>query len=52
MLDVDYRAAQFFAGPYSLMLGFIARVADATIATPGEELGASSRSRVPSSMRC
>jgi NAD+ diphosphatase len=38
VLDLHYSAAQFFAGPYSLMLGFIARVADAAIATAGEEL--------------
>lgn len=38
VLDVHYRGAQFFAGPYSLMLGFAARVADAAVATPGEEL--------------
>jgi NAD+ diphosphatase len=38
VLDVHYSGAQFFAGPYSLMLGFTARVADAAIATPGEEL--------------
>jgi NAD+ diphosphatase len=38
VLDVHYSAAQFFAGPYSLMLGFVARVSDATIATAGEEL--------------
>jgi len=40
VLDVHYSGAQFFAGPYSLMLGFIARVADAAVATPGEELEA------------
>jgi NAD+ diphosphatase len=38
VLEMHYSAAQFFAGPYSLMLGFIARVADTRIATPGEEL--------------
>jgi NAD+ diphosphatase len=38
VLDTRYRAGQFFAGPYSLMLGFNARVADARIASPGEEL--------------
>ncbi len=40
VLDVRYSGAQFFAGPYSLMLGFVARVADAAIATAGEELEA------------
>jgi NAD+ diphosphatase len=38
VLEMRYRASQFFAGPYSLMLGFIALVADTTVATPGEEL--------------
>jgi NAD+ diphosphatase len=38
VLETHYRAGQFFAGPYSLMLGFTARVADARIASPGEEL--------------
>jgi NAD+ diphosphatase len=38
VLEVGYGGAQFFAGPYSLMLGFLARVADAALATPGEEL--------------
>ena len=38
VLDVRYSRSQFFAGPYSLMLGFTGRVADVTVATPGEEL--------------
>jgi NAD+ diphosphatase len=38
VLEVHYCAGQFFAGPYSLMLGFSARVADARSATAGEEL--------------
>jgi len=38
VLEAHYSGAQFFAGPYSLMLGFIARVADASAAAPGEEL--------------
>jgi len=38
VLEAQYSGAQFFAGPYSLMLGFVARVADAALATPGDEL--------------
>ena len=38
VFDVRYSGAQFFAGPYSLMLGFVARVADTAVATAGEEL--------------
>jgi NAD+ diphosphatase len=38
VLDVGYNRAQFFAGPYSLMLGFTAGVADVSTARPGEEL--------------
>ena len=38
VLEVRYSRAQFFAGPYSLMLGFLARVADVAAATAGEEL--------------
>jgi NAD+ diphosphatase len=40
VLEVQYRGAQFFAGPYSLMLGFVATVADTEIASAGEELEA------------
>jgi NAD+ diphosphatase len=38
VLDVRYSGAQFFAGPYSLMLGFSATVSDAAAAAPGDEL--------------
>jgi NAD+ diphosphatase len=38
VLDVRYSGAQFFAGPYSLMLGFFATVSDAAAAAPGDEL--------------
>lgn len=38
VLDVRYSGAQFWAGPYSLMLGFTAIVAGVSTAAPGAEL--------------
>jgi len=36
--EADYFGSQFWAGPYSLMLGFRARCASVADAAPGEEL--------------
>jgi NAD+ diphosphatase len=38
VLEARYSGAQFWAGPYSLMLGFTARVAGVSTAKPGDEL--------------
>jgi NAD+ diphosphatase len=38
VIDVRYSGAQFWAGPYSLMLGFTALVAGVSTAMPGAEL--------------
>lgn len=38
VVEVRYSGAQFWAGPYSLMLGFTALVAEVSTAVPGAEL--------------